>query len=156
MQEDFSIINKTKGKLPSLPFVKKIIKIKEEILGKKYSLSIALVDKKTSKEINKKYRDKNKPTNILSFPLSKKMGEIILCPDVIKKEVKIKKFDKNYTDLLGFLVIHGMLHLEGMKHSSRMEERENKYDKKYFSGNRCGVVHDESRGRRILKGRKKS
>lgn len=156
MQEDFSIINKTKGKLPSLPFVKKITKIKEEILGKKYSLSIALVDKKTSKEINKKYRNKNKSTNILSFPLSKNMGEIILCPAVIKNEVKIKKFDKTYVELLGFLVIHGMLHLEGMKHSSRMEERENKYDQKYFSGNRRGVVHDESRGRRILKRRKKS
>ena len=152
MQGEFSLINKTRGKLPSLPF----LKIKNEILGKKYSLSIALVDEKTSKKLNKKYRNKNKPTNILSFPLSKSMGEIILCPTVIKKEVKIKKFDKTYRELLGFLVIHGMLHLEGMEHSSRMEKAENKYDQKYFSGHRRRVVHDASRGRRILKGRKKS
>ena len=152
MQGEFSLINKTRGKLPSLPF----LKIKNEILGKKYSLSIALVDEKTSKKLNKKYRNKNKPTNILSFPLSKSMGEIILCPTVIKKEVKIKKFDKTYRELLGFLVIHGMLHLEGMEHSSRMEKAENKYDQKYFGGHRRRVVHDASRGRRILKGRKKS
>ena len=152
MQESFSIINKTKGKLGSLPFVK----IKEDILGKKYSLSIAFVDEKTSKEINKKYRNKNKSTNILSFLLSKNMGEIILCPVVIKKEVKIKKFNKTYPELLGFLVIHGMLHLKGFEHSSTMERLEEEYDQKYFCGDRCGIVHDESRGRGIFKRRKKS
>ena len=152
MQGEFSLINKTKGKLPGLPFEK----IKDDILGKKYSLSIALVDEKTSKEINKKYRNKNKPTNILSFPFSKNTGEIILCPTVIKNEVKIKKFNKTYPELLGFLVIHGMLHLEGMEHRSRMEEAENKYDQKYFGRHRRRLLHDANRGRRILKGRTKS
>lgn len=156
MQENFSIVNKTKDKLPGLSFVKKITNIKKDILGKKYSLSIALVNEKTSKEVNKKYRGKNKPTNILSFLLSKNTGEIILCPAVIKKEVKIKKFNKTYPELLGFLVIHGMLHLKGMEHSSTMERLEEKYDQKYFSRDRRGVIHDQSRRGRIFKGRKKS
>ncbi|MDD5721273.1 MAG: rRNA maturation RNase YbeY [Candidatus Pacebacteria bacterium] len=121
MEENFSLINKTKGKLPRLPFVL----LKEDILGKKYSLSIACVDEKTSKEINKKYRNKNKPTNILSFLLSKNEGEIILCPAVIKKEAK--NFNKTFSDFLGFLVIHGMLHLKGYEHGSKMEEMEEKY-----------------------------
>jgi probable rRNA maturation factor len=128
--------------------------IKNDILGKKYSLSIAYVDEKKSRELNKKYRGKNKPTNILSFPLRKNMGEIILCPVVIKKEAK--KFNKSFSRFLGFLVIHGMLHLEGMEHSSRMERAEEKYDQKYFCRNRCRVVHDASRSRRIFKRRKKS
>ena len=55
--------------------------------------------------------EKDKPTNILSFPLTKNTGEILLCPAVIKKEVK--NFNKTFTELLGFLVIHGMLHLKG-------------------------------------------
>jgi probable rRNA maturation factor len=129
-------------------------KLKNEILGKKYDLSIVFVDEKKSKEINKKYRNKNKATNILSFPLRKNMGEIILCPVIIKKEAK--KFGKTFDQFLGFLVIHGMLHLDGMEHGSRMEEREKFYDQKYFGGNRCGVVQDASRGRRIYKRRKKS
>jgi rRNA maturation RNase YbeY len=128
--------------------------IKKDILGKNYSLSIAYVDEKKSKELNKKYRNKNKATNILSFPLRKDMGEIILCPAVIKKEAK--KFGKTFDQFLGFLVIHGMLHLDGMEHGSRMEEREKIYDQKYFSGNRRRVVQDASRGRRIYKRRKKS
>jgi len=127
MQNNFSVTNSTKGKLPNLPFVI----IKNDILGKEYSLSLAFIDEKKSREINKTYRNKDKSTNVLSFPLSKKDGEILICPAVVKKETK--KFNKNFKELLGFLVIHGMLHLKGMGHSSRMEEEEKKYDQKYFS-----------------------
>lgn len=128
--------------------------IKNDILGKKYSLSIAYVDEKKSRFLNKKYRKIDKATNVLSFALNKNTGEIVLCPAIIKKEAKI--FGKTFNQFLGFLVIHGMLHLEGMEHGSRMEEAETKYDKKYFGRNRRGVIHDSSRGRRIFKRRKKS
>ena len=150
MQENFSLINKTKGKLPSLPFVE----LKNDILGKNYSLSFAYVDEKTSRKINKTYRNKDKSTNVLSFPLSKNEGEIIICPAVVKREAK--NFDRTFELFLGFLVIHGMLHLKGMEHSSRMEVAEKKYDQKYFHRNRHGVHDNESRSGRIFKGRKKS
>lgn len=129
-------------------------RMKNDILGKNYSLSIVYVNEKKSQEINKKCRNINKATNILSFPLSKNTGEIILCPTVIKKEVK--KFNRTFSQLVGFLVIHGMLHLKGFEHSSTMEELETHYDQKYFCRNRRMVVHDSSRGRRVFKGRKKS
>jgi len=128
--------------------------MKNDILGKNYSLSIACVDEKTSREINKKYRNKNKPTTILSFPLSENMGEIVLCKKVIKKEAK--KFGKTSSQFLDFLVIHGMLHLKGFLHSSTMEELEEKYDQKYFGRNRRRIVHNPSCGRRVFKRRKKS
>ncbi len=99
--------------------------MKDDILGKKYSLSIAYVSEEKSREINKKYRKKDKPTNVLSFPLHKNEGEIILCPAVIKREAKI--FGKNFGQYLGFLVIHGLLHLKGMRHGKKMEEAEKKY-----------------------------
>lgn len=129
MQNNFSVVNNTKGKLPSLPFVI----LKNDILGEKYSLSLAFISTKKSREINKAYRNKDNPTNILSFPLSKTEGEILICPSTVKKETK--KFNRNFRELLGFLVIHGMLHLKGMEHSSRMEREEKKYDQKYFSRN---------------------
>ena len=100
-------------------------KIKENILGKKYSLSIAYVSEKKSREINKRYRNIDKPTNVLSFALSKNEGEIVLCKSVIRKE--LKKFDRTFPELLGFLVIHGMLHLKGFEHGRKMEKAENKY-----------------------------
>jgi len=129
-------------------------KIKNDILGKKYELSIALVSEKKSREINKKYRNKDKPTNILSFELSKNEGEIILCPALIKTEAK--DFSRTFAEFIGFLVIHGMLHLKGFEHSSTMERAEEKYDQKYFSRNRCGILDYEDRRGRILQRRKKS
>ena len=104
-------------------------KIKNDILGKKYELSIALVSEKKSREINKKYRKKDKPTNILSFVLTKNSGEIILCPTLIKKE--IKKFNRTFPKLMGFLVIHGMLHLKGYDHGAKMERLEKFYCNKF-------------------------
>ena len=103
----------------------KFEKIKQDILGKKYSLSIAFVSEKKSREINKKYRNIDKPTNVLSFALSKDEGEILLCKDVIKKE--LKKFGMSLGQLTKFLAIHGMLHLKGMEHGAEMEKAERKY-----------------------------
>ena len=130
MQDNFSVANKTKSKLPGLPF----LIMKEDILGQKYSLSLAFVGPGKMRELNNQYRKINKPTNILSFPISKTEGEILICPAVVKNETE--KFSRTYPQLLQFLVIHGMLHLEGMEHSSRMEVLENFYDQKYFHWNR--------------------
>ena len=135
-------------------FLSKVENIKKDILGKDYSLSVAFVSEKKSREINKKYRNKDKSTNILSFALHKNEGELVLCKPVIRREAK--NFDRTYDQFLVFLVIHGMLHLKGMTHSSTMEKAEAKYDTKYNSGNRRGILDDENRGGRISKRRKKS
>jgi probable rRNA maturation factor len=150
MLDNFSVTNQTKTKIPNLP----LVDIKNDILGTDYSLSLALVSEKKSREINKRYREKDKATNILSFALSKNEGELVLCPKVIKNE--LKDFGRTFPKLLGFLVIHGMLHLKGMKHSSRMEVLEEKYEQKYFYRNRGGILHNQSGGRRISKRGKNS
>ncbi|OGI82772.1 rRNA maturation RNase YbeY [Candidatus Nomurabacteria bacterium RIFCSPLOWO2_02_FULL_44_12] len=133
-------------------------KIKDDILGKKYSLSIAFVSSRKSRELNKQYRKKDRPTNVLAFPLRKHEGEIVLCRDIVQKEAKL--FQKSYKQFLGFLVIHGMLHLKGMRHGSIMERAEKKYLKKYyeehFDRHRRRLAYDQSRGGRILKRRAKS
>ncbi|MBI2630891.1 rRNA maturation RNase YbeY [Candidatus Nomurabacteria bacterium] len=110
---------------------RKFSKIKNDILGKDYSLSMAYVSEKKSRELNKKWRGKDRATNVLSFALSKNLGELILCKAVIKKEAKEKKYDRNFQNLLGFLVIHGMLHLKGLEHGKKMEQLEKLYCKKF-------------------------
>ena len=119
------ITNKTKGKLPSLPFVS----IKNSILGKKYDLSIALLSPKKQAEINRIYRGINKTTNILSFPISKNSGEITLDLAKVKKEAHL--FEMSYSQFLKYLVIHGLLHLKGFEHSSKMDNEEIKIRKKF-------------------------
>jgi len=116
--ENISIKNTTKGKLPSLPFVD----IKNHSLGKNYDLSLVFIGDKLSKKINNQYRDKNKPTNILSFPLSDTEGEIFINYRLAQREAK--KYNRKFSDFIGFLLIHGFMHLKGFKHSSRMEKQE--------------------------------
>ena len=119
------ITNTTKGKLPRLPF----LEIKNAILGKNYEISIAFVGTSTSKKLNTTYRQKEYATNVLSFPNSKQTGEIVLCPAVMKKEMKF--FNMNMQTFTAFLVIHGMLHLKGLEHGSTMETAERKYMKQF-------------------------
>lgn len=146
------ITNKTRASFPRLP----VLEIKNEILGEDYDLSLACVSARESSALNKKYRGKDNPTNILSFPFDRQHGEIILCPEVIRREAETKKFGRAYRELMGFLVIHGMLHLKGARHSSKMERVEEKYDKKYFSRDRRRVVRGPRRGGRIHKRRSES
>ena len=121
--ETLSIRVMTKGKLPSLPFAR----MKDEVLGTKYELSILFADRATSRTLNNTYRGKDYTTNILSFPLTKKTGEIVINLEKVRKDAK--EFDKTYEDFLGFLFIHGLLHLKGMDHGPKMEMQEKKFCK---------------------------
>lgn len=121
----FHLTNKTKAKLPSLAFVD----MKNAILGKKYELSLIIVGKKKIQELNRKYRGINKPTDILSFPLSDVFGEIYINPEMTKLEAK--KFDRNYENFFAFLLIHGLVHLKGFDHGSTMESIETRFQKKF-------------------------
>ena len=103
--------------------------IKEKVLGKKYELSISFVSEVTAQELNATHRDKAYVPNTLSFSLSKSSGEIVMCIEAIKKEYK--KFSMTYDKYLIFLLIHSMLHLKGMNHSSTMEDKERAVMKKF-------------------------
>jgi len=153
VEEKLGIINKTREKAFGLDF-SLVSRMKDDILGKEYRLSVAYVSEKVSKEFNTRYRNKNKSTNILSFQIEKDEGELIICPAVVKREAK--NFDKNIPDFLGFLIIHGMLHLKEYDHGSIMEREEKKYDQKYFGRDRYRLDEHKSDRRRILKRRNKS
>lgn len=100
-------------------------RIKNLVLGEKYDLSIVFIPPRKMHTLNNTYRHKNSSTDILAFPLSKTNGEIFLCMQDVKK--KAKTFNMTTSDYLNFLVIHGMLHLEGRNHGRTMEMLERKY-----------------------------
>jgi len=121
MQSNFlTITNFTKGKLPRLPFAQ----IKDAVLGKKYELSLVFIGERRSKKLNSTYRQKPKSTNILSFTLDKKSGEIFITPQKARRESQ--SFDRSYDNFIAFLFIHGLCHLKGMDHGSTMEKAEEK------------------------------
>ena len=116
----FTITNTTNEKLPKHPFKK----MAEEVLGSEYELSLSIVDANTIQQLNKSYRNKDMPTDILSFPLNEKSGEIFLCLPEAEKECV--KFNRTFDNFIAFLFIHGLMHLKGFDHSSTMESNEQK------------------------------
>jgi len=101
------------------------------------SPAVASVYVTTAEEIqqlNKQYRDKDKPTNVLSFPMQSPanidvclLGDIALCPSVIEDEAKQQS--KTAKSHWAHMVVHGMLHLQGYDHvedddAKKMEQLE--------------------------------
>lgn len=102
----------------SIPFTN----LKNSVLGRNFELSLVFVDNVFSRRLNRTYRGKNKSADILSFPLSKKSGEIFI--DLITARKEMGKFNMLFKEFVTFLFIHGILHLKGMKHGITMERRE--------------------------------
>ncbi len=119
-----SLTNTTRSH-PTLPF----LEIKNDILGERYQLSIALVGEVRARAINKQSRNKSYAPNVLSFSLARNAGEVYLCPVVANKEAISFKHSKRKH--LIFLYIHGLLHLKGLDHGRKMEALEETYLKKY-------------------------
>lgn len=90
----------------------KFIFWKKKIIKKKYYLSIFISNKKHISILNKKYRKKNKPTDILSFlsDIKNNLGDIIVCQPLIKK------IDIETT------LIHGILHLLNYDHEKKKDK----------------------------------
>lgn len=118
IMDTFSLAKTTQKNLPRLPFKK----IKEQVLGKKFSVSLVFIGEKRSRALNKELRGKDSPANILSIPLSSHSGEIYITPSRVEKEAK--KFSLSFKEFLLFIFIHGLLHLKGCSHGSTMEKKE--------------------------------
>lgn len=112
--------------IPHLPFGK----MKDDILGGQYELSLVFVGDTRSRTLNKIYRGKTYVPNILSFPLEKDCGEIYINPTQARREAK--KFNMTPTGFIGFLFIHGLLHLKGYAHGATMDKVEIRYIKKFM------------------------
>jgi probable rRNA maturation factor len=120
----FSIASTVRS-YPRLPYEK----IKDDILGKKYGLSLVFVGAARAKKLNETHRRKTYVPNVLSFPVEKNIGELFITPDVAKREASA--FGMTYNGYVGYLFIHGLLHLKGLDHGPRMDAAEKRYISKY-------------------------
>jgi len=92
-------------------------------------LSIRLVDETESAELNKSYRDKEGPTNVLSFPFEapveiepRLLGDLVICVPVVEREAIMQQ--KQNTEHWAHMVVHGCLHLLGYDHIETDEAEE--------------------------------
>ena len=100
----------------------KLFPKKYRFIGKKINLSILLSDNKNIKKLNKSFRNKNKSTDVLSFPFEKKLslkkntylGDIVISYTFMNNPKNISNLD--FKDKVTKIFIHGFLHLLGHDH----------------------------------------
>lgn len=87
-------------------------------------LTIAFLDLAQAKALNKMYRGRDYATDVLSFSddVEGSLGELAICPDVVKKQAK--EHGLSFDEELGYMILHGMLHLLGFDHeTSKRDEK---------------------------------
>ena len=95
---------------------------KYRFIKKKVSLTILLSDNKNIKKLNKRFRNKDKPTDVLSFPSEKKfdikkssyLGDIVISYEFMNKSKTLSNLE--FKDKVTKIFIHGFLHLLGYDH----------------------------------------
>ena len=99
----------------------KTILRKEKVKG---IINLILVDDKKIHQLNKKFRKKDKPTDVLAFPMNEDgvVGDIAISTEMTKKNAK--RYEVTYKRELKRLVVHGVLHLCGYDHGLKMRKKE--------------------------------
>ena len=123
---------KKKIKNPKIYIKKKLIKLNKLNLFKKKSKNhtVFLTNNKKMKILNKKFRKKNIPTDVLSFPFSNKiknkknmyLGDIAISYEIINKRSKYSNFSIEFDKMW----IHGYLHLLGYDHKKNIDYKKMK------------------------------
>ena len=118
---------KKKIKNPKIYIRKKLLKLNKLKLfqNKSKSCTVFLTNNKTMKELNKKFRNKNKPTDVLSFPFNNKikhkkniyLGDIAISYEIVNKRSKNSNFFLEFDKIW----IHGYLHLLGHDHKKKKD-----------------------------------
>jgi len=98
-------------------------------------IELIVTDALTIQDINATYRDKNSPTDVLSFPLEgdfMPLGSIIICIDFVYDKAKV--FGHSDEEEFTLLFIHGLLHLLGFDHeidNGEMRDKEEEIIEKF-------------------------
>lgn len=90
---------------------------------------MVLVDDEQIRELNRRFRRKDKATDVLSFTMNEdgNLGDIAISVETTKRNAR--RYGVTYRTELKRLVIHGVLHVLGYDHGQRMRNAEKTYEK---------------------------
>ena len=125
---DLVFKNYTSQIAPRPGFFKNILETvtKELKMNGNVEVSINLVGEGKVKDLNKKYRHKDKSTDILSFPIGGGSGDIFICLSFAKREAK--RENVSMEEKLSQLAVHGILHLFGYDHERSEQDAQKMFD----------------------------
>jgi probable rRNA maturation factor len=92
-------------------------------------LSVLLTDDRGIQELNRQHRDKDKPTDVLAFPMAEGppdpggiLGDVVISLDTADRQARSRR--RSLIEEVRFLLAHGVLHLVGYDHAEPGEKRE--------------------------------
>ena len=85
-------------------------------------ITLRVVGAAEARTLNRAFRKRDYATNVLSFSYGPNQGDLVLCHAVIAREAR--EWKKELSAHYAHLVVHGMLHLRGLRHGRRMERAE--------------------------------
>ncbi|MDF7668288.1 rRNA maturation RNase YbeY [Lactobacillus sp. ESL0703] len=123
-------------------WIAKLLLLAKKAIAKENNLamSINFVDEERSHAINKQYREKDRPTDVISFAIEdgeddlnlaaftadpdfqEDIGDLFMCPSVIKRHSK--EYGTGWDREFGYTLVHGFLHLNGYDHIKPDEAKE--------------------------------
>lgn len=91
-------------------------------------LLIVFLNEKEARKLNKSYRGKDYATDVLSFDAVEpgSLGELVICPKVISRQAK--EHGLLVREELGYMVLHGFLHLLGYDHETNEKDAKKMFD----------------------------
>jgi len=104
--------------LPARPQLRRWVKA---ALRHNAQITLRIVDEEEGRELNKNYRGKDYPTNVLTFvydemPQPELSGDLVLCAPVVAREALEQR--KELAAHYAHLVVHAILHLQGYEHDA--------------------------------------
>jgi probable rRNA maturation factor len=131
------VINRTKNKID----VDKIVELsnnilsEENLLEKNSYINIVITDDEEMTEYNKKFRNKDGPTDVLSFEYGlneETIGDIVVSYETVARQAP--EYNNSMKTELYLMIIHGILHLLGYDHEKNEKEAKIMFDKQdYYS-----------------------
>ncbi len=150
--------NQKKVKLPKgiRPLVRKCCQavLSEENFTDPAEVSVLFVDNDEIQKLNKLYRSKDMPTDVLSFPLGENgvydinnetgarlLGDVVISMETALKQAKI--YDHSLEREVGFLTVHSMLHLLGYDHETTPLEAAKMHEKEELILEDLGITREQ-------------
>lgn len=109
--------------IPGIPTDEQLVEWVNAVSQDDKELVIRIVDEEESRALNQRYRGKDKPTNVLSFPFEappgvpcNHLGDLVVCAPVVEQEAREqhKPLEAHWTHM----IVHGVLHLMGHDHQN--------------------------------------
>jgi probable rRNA maturation factor len=91
---------------------------------KRAALTVVFLDTGPARKLNRDFRDRDYATDVLSFPSGdgESLGDLAICPQVVRRQAA--ELDLSFKAELGYMVLHGLLHLLGYDHEGGKREAE--------------------------------